>query len=42
MALKNYGSSKVSVGADVLFERRVGFFLGGWIPDFIQLRIRSV
>lgn len=38
-ALKNYGSSRISVGTDVLFERRVGFFLGGWIPDFIQLRI---
>lgn len=40
--LRNQGISKLSVGTEVLFERRLGFYLSGWIPAFVKLRIRSL
>ncbi len=33
---------KISVGKPTSLERKLGFNLYGWVPDFIQLRVRGI
>lgn len=40
--LKALGASKLSVGKEVLFEKRLGFIIKGWVPNFLRSRIRAV
>ncbi len=40
--LKIRGVEKLSVGVKTLFERRLGFYLSGWIPNFVHMRIRGL
>lgn len=41
-SLRSAGVTKISVGKEILLERKLGFYFKGWVPLFIQTRIRSV
>lgn len=40
--LRNSYASKISVGKEVLLEQMLRFYLIGWVPTFIQRRIRGI